>query len=183
MTTSKQVTGERRPARLTQAERAPARHERHERPDHARKAHAVQVYAARPRPSTAAPGVSSAMAQLSLPVRLGATSAGTAAAVATLTVTPIHVPIAEPAASHPSHPGRRNGVRQRFGELRAALAEGWEIVQPIFARPLWSVSDDSTTAFNFVLRREQTTRLLTVPSGRTVQRFIQERNLAVDYRR
>lgn len=183
MTTSKQVTGERRPARLTQAERAPARYERHERPDRAHKAHAVQVYAARPRPSTAAPGASSAIAQLPLPVRLGATSAGTAgtaAAVATVTVTPIHVPVAAPSTSHP---GRRNGVRQRFGELRAALAEGWEIVQPIFARPLWSVSDDSTTAFNFVLRREQTTRLLTVPSGRTVQRFIQERNLAVDYRR
>jgi len=176
MTTSKQVTGERRPARLTHAERAPARHDRHDRPDRAHKPHAVQIYAARPRPSTAAPGISSAVAQLPLPVRLGAASATAAVA----TVTPIHIPIAEPAASHP---GRRNGVRQRFGELRAAMAEGWEIVQPIFARPLWSVSDDSTTAFNFVLRREQTTRLLTVPSGRTVQRFIQERNLTVDYRR
>jgi hypothetical protein len=173
MTISKQVTGERRPARLTHAERAPARHDR---PDRAHKAHAVQVYAARPRPSVAAPGVSSAVAQLPLPGRLGAASTGTVVA----TVTPIHVPVAEVAASRFD---RRNGVRQRFGELRAALAEGWEIVQPIFARPLWSVSDDSTTAFNFVLRREQTTRLLTVPSGRTVQRFIQERNLAVDYRR
>jgi hypothetical protein len=179
MTTSKQIAGERHPARLTHTERAPARHERHDRPDHAHKAHAVQVYAARPRPSVAAPGVSSAVAQLPLPGRLGAASATTAVA----TITPIHVPVTEPAASAASHPSRRNGVRQRFGELRAALAEGWEIVQPIFARPLWSVSDDSTTAFNFVLRREQTTRLLTVPSGRTVQRFIQERNLAVDYRR
>jgi len=175
MTTSKQVTGEPRPARLTHAERAPARHDR---TDRARTTHTVQVYAARPRPSTAAPGVSSAVAHLPLPVRLGAGSAVTAAAVAA--VTPIHVPVAEPAANHPD---RRNGVRQRFGELRTALADGWEIVQPIFARPLWSVSDDSTTAFNFVLRREQTTRLLTVPSGRTVLRFIQERDLAVDYRR
>ncbi|MFI5272137.1 MAG: hypothetical protein ACHQ4H_03785 [Ktedonobacterales bacterium] len=74
------------------------------------------------------------------------------------------------------------GVRQKFGELREALAEGWEIVQPIFARPLWSVSDDSMTAFNFVLRRECTTRLVTVPAGRTVQRFIRDRQLAVDYR-
>jgi hypothetical protein len=78
---------------------------------------------------------------------------------------------------------RRSSVRQHFGELRSALAEGWEIVQPIFARPLWSVADDSTTAFNFVLRRERTTRLLTVPEGRTVERFIRERHLAVDYRR
>lgn len=75
------------------------------------------------------------------------------------------------------------GVRQKFGELREALAEGWEIVQPIFARPLWSVSDDSITAFNFVLRRERTTRLVTVPAGRTVQRFIRDRQLVVDYRR
>lgn len=73
-------------------------------------------------------------------------------------------------------------VRARFGELREALAEGFEIIQPIFARPLWSVSDDSTTAFNFVLRRELTTRLVTVPEGRTVQRFIRERQLLVDYR-
>ncbi|HEY6889619.1 MAG TPA: hypothetical protein VI300_17610 [Solirubrobacter sp.] len=172
MTTSKQVTGERHPARLTHAERAPARHDR---PDRAHKAHAVQVYAARPRPSVAAPGVSSAVAQLPLPVRLGAASAGTVVA----TVTPIHIPVAEAAASHP---GRRNGVRQRFGELRAALAEGWEIVQPIFARPLWSVSDDSTTAFNFVLRRDDDTRLVTVPEGRTVARFIRDRQLTVDYR-
>ncbi len=74
------------------------------------------------------------------------------------------------------------GVRQKFGELREALADGWEIVQPIFARPLWSVSDDSITAFNFVLRRECTTRLVTVPAGRTVQRFIRDRQLIVDYR-
>jgi hypothetical protein len=74
-------------------------------------------------------------------------------------------------------------VRQKFGELREALADGWEIVQPIFARPLWSVADDSITAFNFVLRRERTTRLVTVPGGRTVQRFIRDRQLIVDYRR
>ena len=74
-------------------------------------------------------------------------------------------------------------MRECFGELRTMLSEGWEIVQPIFARPLWSVTDDSTTAFNFVLRRERTTRLLTVPEGRTVQRFIRERRLLVDYRR
>ncbi|WIG59849.1 MAG: hypothetical protein OJF49_002596 [Ktedonobacterales bacterium] len=74
-------------------------------------------------------------------------------------------------------------VRQKFGELRAALADGWEIVQPIFARPLWSVPDNSSTAFNFVLARERTTRLVTVPSGRTVQRFIRDQRLLVDYRR
>jgi hypothetical protein len=77
----------------------------------------------------------------------------------------------------------RLSVRQCFAELRTALDEGWEIVQPIFARPLWSVADNSTTAFSFVLRREQATRLVTVPEGRTVQRFIRDRELTVDYRR
>ncbi|HEX6797194.1 MAG TPA: hypothetical protein VF116_05725 [Ktedonobacterales bacterium] len=88
-------------------------------------------------------------------------------------------PAAHPAEKH-GHP--TVGVRQKFGELREALADGWEIVQPIFARPLWSVSDDSITAFNFVLRRDCTTRLVTVPAGRTVQRFIRDRQLIVDYR-
>jgi hypothetical protein len=89
-------------------------------------------------------------------------------------------------AAHVSAPRSnetRLSVRQCFGELRTALSEGWEIVQPIFARPLWSAADNSTTAFNFVLRREQATRLVTVPEGRTVQRFIRERELTVDYRR
>ncbi len=97
------------------------------------------------------------------------------------------VRVAEPAhALQPTprptrHP--RASVRARFGELRAALAEGWEIVQPIFARPLWSAADDSLTAFNFVLRRECTTRLVTVPQGRTIERFIRDQKLLVDYRR
>ncbi len=85
------------------------------------------------------------------------------------------------ASPRPSH--GKMSVRQCLNELRGALAEGWEIVQPIFARPLWSVTDDSTTAFNFVLRRELATRLVVVPEGRTVERFIRDRDLTVDYRR
>ena len=81
------------------------------------------------------------------------------------------------------HAARPTGVRRRFGELRTALGEGWEIVQPIFARPLWSAADDSITAFNFVLRRGDATRLLTVPEGRTVERFVRDQHLMVDYRR
>ncbi len=86
---------------------------------------------------------------------------------------------ATPATPKPAH---KSGS-QRFSELREALADGWEIVQPIFARPLWKAADDSLTAFNFVLRREQSTRLLTVPSSRSVERFIETRQLQVDYRR
>jgi hypothetical protein len=82
-------------------------------------------------------------------------------------------------ATHAPH--NHGSVRECFGELRTALSEGWEIVQPIFARPLWSVADDSATAFNFVLRRERATRLVTVPEGRTVERFIRDRKLSVDY--
>jgi hypothetical protein len=77
----------------------------------------------------------------------------------------------------------RKTSSRRFGDLRDALADGWEIVQPIFARPLWSAADDSQTAFNFVLRRDQATRLLTVPESRTVERFITTHSLTVDYRR
>jgi hypothetical protein len=72
-------------------------------------------------------------------------------------------------------------VRRQFVELRAALADGWEIVQPIYARPLWSSSDDRTTAFNFVLSGPHGTRLITVPEGRMVERFIRERQLTVNH--
>jgi hypothetical protein len=82
--------------------------------------------------------------------------------------------------THPKQP--RSGARPCFRDLRVALEEGWEIVQPIFARPLWSVADNSATAFSFVLRRERATRLVTVPEGRTVQRFIRDHHLTVDYR-
>jgi hypothetical protein len=107
------------------------------------------------------------------------------------TLSPLAVPqtaaladdAAHPDAARPSQPrdGRAN-LRACVDDLRAALDEGWEIVQPIFARPLWSVADDSATAFNFVLRRERATRLVTVPEGRGVQRFIRDHHLAVDYR-
>jgi hypothetical protein len=124
------------------------------------------------------PGLSSSVAHL--PARFVASSASSAR---TDTAHIAHT--APPARTDRTDRAlpRRPDVRQHFGELRTALADGWEIVQPIFARPLWSVTDDSTTAFNFVLRRERTTRLLTVPEGRTVERFIRERQLTVDYRR
>lgn len=90
-------------------------------------------------------------------------------------------PRADANASQPKR--ARNSSGKRFGDLREALADGWEIVQPIFARPLWSAADDSQTAFNFVLRRDQSTRLLTIPMSRTVERFIASHSLQVDYLR
>ena len=102
-------------------------------------------------------------------------------ATCAITAPVLRLPITRTTIAAPASPPRK-GVRQRFTELRTALADGWEIVQPIFARPLWSVPDDSTTAFNFVLRRDDDTRLVTVPEGRTVARFIRDRQLTVDYR-
>ncbi len=101
---------------------------------------------------------------------------------AMLSDTPPIVALRPPLRPAQPRDGRGN-VRTCFAELRGALEEGWEIVQPVFARPLWSVSDNSTTAFNFVLRRERATRLVTVPEGRSVQRFIRDHHLAVDHRR
>lgn len=78
-------------------------------------------------------------------------------------------------------PATAGAMRRHFGDLRAALADGWEIVQPIFARPLWSATDDSATAFNFVLRGPHGTRLITVPQDSRVERFIRDRHLQVDH--
>lgn len=103
-----------------------------------------------------------------------------------LEIQPTYMPAPSPRGKGAGGLGSARGkltVRARFGELRTALSDGWEIVQPIFARPLWSVPDDSTTAFSFVLRRERDTRLVTVPEGRSIQRFIRDRHLSVDYRR
>jgi|GEM_PF-1120069 len=104
-----------------------------------------------------------------------------APAVAPAILAPVPVKPRRKRSASPSQ--GKASVRKQFGELRTALADGWEIVQPIFARPLWSSTDDAATAFNFVLKREHTTRLVTVPEGRTVQRFIREHALVVDYRR
>src|SRR5690348_856453 len=110
-------------------------------------------------------------------------SAHSAVSACAITAPVLRLPVTHVPASTPEVTRPQSGVRQRFTELRTALADGWEIVQPIFARPLWSVPDDSTTAFNFVLRRKTDTRLVTVPEGRTVERFIRDRHLTVDYRR
>ncbi|HEX6817268.1 MAG TPA: hypothetical protein VF120_02765 [Ktedonobacterales bacterium] len=88
-----------------------------------------------------------------------------------------------PMRAKPSGPrGERGNVQAHFAELRAALDDGWEIVQPIFARPTWTAVDDSATELHFVLRRDVATRLVTVPAGRGVQRFIREHHLSVDHR-
>lgn len=95
-------------------------------------------------------------------------------------VSPV-MPTSQPTPAAPKR-ARPSGARA-LSELREALAEGWEIVQPIFARPLWSVADDSRTAYNFVLCRDQATRLLTAPGTLAIERFIETHRLKVDHRR
>lgn len=116
-------------------------------------------------------------------LRLPVTTSGATATPATTAATAVKTSKTSRKSPKEAAAKPRSSVRQRFTELRTALADGWEIVQPIFARPLWSAADDSTTAFNFVLRRSSDTRLVTVPEGRTVERFIRDRQLTVDYRR
>lgn len=72
--------------------------------------------------------------------------------------------------------------RGALSELRAAINDGWQIVQPIFARPLWTAINDERLAFHFVLQRERATRLVTLPESKTVVRFIRERDLTIDKR-
>ncbi|HEU5343971.1 MAG TPA: hypothetical protein VFU60_06490 [Ktedonobacterales bacterium] len=128
-----------------------------------------------PRAQRATPAVSLRVAPTSGPRQPARQEPATPAAKAPA------APAEQPGASQPRRTRKPNG--KRIGDLRQALADGWEIVQPIFARPLWSATDDSQTAYNFVLRREQATRLLTIPDSRTVERFIAAHSLAVDSRR
>jgi hypothetical protein len=74
----------------------------------------------------------------------------------------------------------KNQTGGYLSELQAAMSDGWQIVQPIFARPLWSSLDDHQIAFHFVLQRERSTKLLTVPESRVVTRFIRQQSLMID---
>jgi hypothetical protein len=75
----------------------------------------------------------------------------------------------------------QNTPPARFSELCGALAEGWEIVPPIFVRPLWSARSSMDRAFHFVLHRGRHTRLVVVPRFNQVEQFVREHHLAVDY--
>ena len=98
-------------------------------------------------------------------------------------ISPMGFAVALPAAILEAPARTPLRVRQRLGELRAAMAEGFLIREPIYARPLWSSPDNSRIAYSFVLQHDQATRLITVPDGRTVQQFIRKHELQVDYRR
>ena len=145
----------------------------------------MATHTSTPRKTTSGASVSPrAAARTALPGLASAVAVCPPRYLAVVSLGQPQLPGSVASTADPAHRASRStGVRRRFGELRTALADGWEIVQPIFARPLWSVTDDSITAFNFVLRRDGATRLLTVPQGRTVERFMRDQHLLVDYRR
>jgi hypothetical protein len=92
-----------------------------------------------------------------------------------------HISLLEPVPGNKSMKAG-NRLRRQLGELRAALADGWEIVQPIFARPHWSALQNDRLAFHFVLQRNRATRLVTVPESGAVLEFISARSLSIDRR-
>ena len=96
--------------------------------------------------------------------------------------TPVSSPAPASQSAHAAPKRPRPSGARALSELREALAEGWEIIQPIFARPLWSAADDSRMAYNFVLRRDQATRLLTAPGTVAIERFIETHRFTVDHR-
>lgn len=155
------------------------------------RASAAHTAAAAPRASTTTPALAPTKTpKATAPARGAIVALRLAVAPSGRDITPRREPPREgphsPQSAHatqtPAAP-RKPGARKRFTELRDALASGFEIVQPVFARPLWSAADDSLTAYSFVLRRESATRLVTVPGGRLVERFIATHHLSVDERR
>src|SRR5262245_47492803 len=60
-------------------------------------------------------------------------------AIATMTASQLSKPALAAASAQPVTRASRptSGPHRGLGDLRAALNDGWEIVQPIFARPLW----------------------------------------------
>jgi hypothetical protein len=156
------------------AGREPREEEATVRPATRATTHASATSVATPRASAKTPKATAPARGAIVALRLAVTPSGRDA-------TPRHEPSRE--SPHTPAAPRKPGARKQFTELRDALASGFEIVQPVFARPLWSAADDSLTAYSFVLRRESATRLVTVPGGRLVERFIATHHLSVDERR
>jgi len=79
----------------------------------------------------------------------------------------------------PIHPDRTD---PRYRQLLAALDTGWQIEEPIYLRPRWS--ENRTREYHFILRRPHSTapRLLTVPEGAEVDRFVIDQKLKVTRR-
>jgi hypothetical protein len=75
----------------------------------------------------------------------------------------------------PAHPGAGD---PRLRLLLAALDQGWHIEDPVYLRPRWG--DSGGRVYHFILHRPfYAPRLVTVPEGPAVDRFVQTEALRV----
>ena len=74
----------------------------------------------------------------------------------------------------PAHPSE---VEPQFRALLAAIDLGWRIEEPVYLRPRWS--EAGPRVYHFILRRALLAppRLLSVPQGPEVDRFIHDESL------
>ena len=74
-------------------------------------------------------------------------------------------------------------VEPRYRLLLAALDMGWRIEEPVYLRPRWG--DEGQRAYYFILRRADSgeQKLLSVPDGREVKRFVHDQGLSVSMRK
>ena len=74
----------------------------------------------------------------------------------------------------PAHPSQ---IEPQFRSLLAALDMGWRIEEPVYLRPRWS--EVGPRVYHFILRRALLAppRLLSVPEGPEVDRFVQAESL------
>jgi hypothetical protein len=76
---------------------------------------------------------------------------------------------------HSSHPAP---IDPSYRILLAALDTGWQVEEPVYLRPRWS---GGARVYHFILRLPPLTqpRLITVPEGPEVDRFVHDRDLQV----
>lgn len=71
----------------------------------------------------------------------------------------------------PTHPSE---VEPQFRTLLAAIDMGWRIEEPVYLRPRWS--EAGPRVYHFILRRGllATPRIVSVPQGPEVERFLRD---------
>lgn len=74
----------------------------------------------------------------------------------------------------PAHPSQ---IEPQFRTLLAAIDTGWRIEEPVYLRPRWS--DAGPRVYHFILRRTllAAPRMLSVPEGLEVNRFVRDEAL------
>ncbi len=74
---------------------------------------------------------------------------------------------------------RPSPVGAQFRLLISALDLGWRVEEPVYLRPRWA--EDSSRVYHFILKRSPASppKLVTVPEGPEVQRFVHDQGLRV----